>query len=141
MDARHGANFLADLGTWTHEHRIDETRRGKTRLSDKATQRFIPPQTPWPMGRKTHILFAPACSCFTVTAKCFSNASTTAGAVVSFANTVRWTPAARNALAVTGPTAVIASLSCRARNCSPPNNSAKCWTADGLKKRTASAVP
>src|SRR5712692_7758915 len=141
IDAGHGADFLAHLCARAHEHRIDEARGGKPRLSNKAAQRFVPPQTPRPMGGKTHALFAPACACFTVAAKCSSNASTTAAAVVSPANTMRPTPASRNAFAVTGPTAVIASLSCRARNCPPPNSSAKCWTADGLKNRTASAVP
>src|SRR5260370_6166346 len=141
IDTGHGADFLADLRPRAHEHRIDNTRRSKTRLSNQATQRLAPPQTPRPMSRKTHTLFTPAFSCFTVPAKCFSNASITAAAVVSAEITRRRPPASRKAFAVTGPTAAIASLSCSARNCSPPNNSAKCWTADGLKKRTASAAP
>jgi len=32
-------------------------------------------------------------------------------------------------------------LSCSPRTCSPPSSSAKYWTADGLKNRTASAAP
>src|SRR5436190_1809884 len=141
VNAGHGADFLANLGTRTHEQRIDETRRSKARLANKVTQRGAPPQTPRSMGGEAHALFVPAGARFTVPAKCFSNASTTAAAVVSPANTVRPTPAWRNTFAVTGPTAVMASLSCRARNCSPPNSSAKCWTAEGLKNRTASAAP
>src|SRR6266849_2181156 len=141
IDAGHGAYFLAHLRARAHEHRVDEARGGKARLSNKSAKRFVPPQTPRPMSGKTHAIFAPACACFTIAAKCSSNASTTAAAVVSPANTMWRTPASRKAFAVTGPTAAIASLSCRAGNCSPPNNSAKCWTADGLKKRTASAAP
>src|SRR5260370_42370991 len=110
INAGHGAAFRANLCTRTHEHRIDEPRRGKARLSNQATQCFAPPQTPRTMGGKTHTLFAPAGACFTVPAKCSSKASTTAAAVVSAASTVRPTPASRNAFAVTGPTAVIASL-------------------------------
>src|SRR5260370_31477282 len=92
------------------------------------------------MGGKTHTFFAPAGACFTVPAKCFSNASTTAAAVVSAEITRRLTPASRNAFAVTGPTAVIASLSCRARNCSLPYSSAKCWTADGRSEEHTSEL-
>src|SRR4029077_9034124 len=125
INAGHGADFLANLCARTHEHRIDETRLGKARLSNKATQRFAPPQTPRTVGGKAHTLFAPACACFTVPAKYSSNASMTAAPVVSSANTTRDTPAWLSAFAVTGPTAVIASLSCRARNCSLPNNSEK----------------
>src|SRR6266849_4141702 len=126
MDAGHGVDFQAHLYARAHEHRIDEARCSKARLSNKAAQRFVPPQTPRPLGRETHALFAPACACFTVAAKCSSNASTTAAAVMSPANTMRWTPASRKAFAVTGPTAAIASLSCREDNCSPSNNSARC---------------
>src|SRR6266849_1581279 len=141
IDAGHGADFLAHLCARAHEHRIDEARGGKPRLSNKAAQRFVPPQTPRPMGGKTHALFAPACACFTVAAKCSSNASTTAAAVVSPADTMRRTPASRKAFAVTGPTAAIASLFSIALNRSPPKASAKCRTAEGLKNRIASAFP
>src|SRR5260370_31779436 len=141
IDAGHGADFLADFRPRAHEHRIDKTRRRRTRLSNQATQCLAPPQTPRPMSRKTHTLFTPAFSCFATPAKCFSSASITAAAVVSAEITTRRPPASRKAFAVTGPTAAIASLSCSAPNCWPPNNSRKCWTADGLKKRTASASP
>src|SRR5260370_9958699 len=126
MDAWHRADFLADLGTRAHEHRVNEARCAQARLSNQAAKRLAPPQTPRPMGGKTHTFFAPAGACFTVPAKCFSSASTTAAAVVSAEITRRLTPASRTAFAVTGQTAVIASLYCRARNSSLPYSSSKC---------------
>src|SRR5207249_3709774 len=141
MDARHRADFLANLRAWTDKHRINQSRRAEPRLSNEAAQRFAPPQAPRPLSWETHSLFAPVDACFTVPAKCSSSASMTDAAVVSVEITSRRTPASRNAFAVTGPTAVIASLSCRARNCWLPSSSPKCWTADGLKNRTASVSP
>src|SRR5260370_8753741 len=123
IDAGHGADFLADFRPRAHEHRIDKTRRSKTRLSNQATQRLAPPQTPRPMSGKTHTLFAPAFSCFAAPAKCFSSASITAAAVVSAETTKRRTPPSRKAFPVTGPTPPTPSLPSNAHICSPPPHS------------------
>src|SRR5207245_1192862 len=139
MNARHGADFLPHLRPRTYKHRIDEPGRREACLTRQATQGFGPSQSPRTMGGETHRCFAPAGACFTIPAKCSSSASMTDAAVVSLATTMRRTPASRRALAVTGPTAVIASLSCSTRNCSTPNTSPKCCTVDGLKNRIASA--
>src|SRR5204862_7051494 len=65
MDARHRADFLANLRAWTDKHRINQSRRAEPRLSNEAAQRFAPPQAPRPLSWETHSLFAPVDACFT----------------------------------------------------------------------------
>src|SRR5580698_971863 len=132
MHPRHGADFLVNLCSGAHEHRIDQTGNTQPRLAHQAAQRFASPQTPWTIGGKAHSSFIPTADLFFVRARCPSRASTIAFVVVSAARAILWIPAALKAFAVVGPMATINTLPCNVPNRSGPSSARKFSTALGL---------